>query len=106
MPAHQALDPAYSGRAGRDNDRAQSVGRRGGSMSKSQQKPLFHVTLSDRDEWVVEAESQKEGPRRAAKLKAKPLQGGDQPPRLTIPAPVPVSKRAIIRCISATGAAS
>jgi hypothetical protein len=25
-------------------------------MSKSPEKPLFHVTLSDRDEWVVEAE--------------------------------------------------
>jgi hypothetical protein len=26
------------------------------SMSKSPEKPLFHVILSDRDEWVVEAE--------------------------------------------------
>jgi hypothetical protein len=25
-------------------------------MSKSPEKPLFHVTLSDRDEWVIEAE--------------------------------------------------
>ena len=25
-------------------------------MSKSLEKPLFHVTLSDRDEWVIEAE--------------------------------------------------
>jgi hypothetical protein len=25
-------------------------------MSKSLEKPLFHVTLSDRDEWAVEAE--------------------------------------------------
>ncbi len=25
-------------------------------MSKSPEKPLVHVTLSDRDEWVVEAE--------------------------------------------------
>jgi len=25
-------------------------------MSKSSEKPLFHVILSDRDEWVVEAE--------------------------------------------------
>jgi hypothetical protein len=25
-------------------------------MSKSPEKPFFHVTLSDRDEWVVEAE--------------------------------------------------
>jgi hypothetical protein len=25
-------------------------------MSKSPDKPLFHVTLSDRDEWVIEAE--------------------------------------------------
>ncbi len=26
------------------------------NMSKRPEKPLFHVTLSDRDEWVVEAE--------------------------------------------------
>jgi hypothetical protein len=25
-------------------------------MSKRPEKPFFHVTLSDRDEWVVEAE--------------------------------------------------
>ncbi len=25
-------------------------------MSNSPEKPLFHVTLSDRDQWVVEAE--------------------------------------------------
>ena len=25
-------------------------------MSKSLEKPFFHVTLSDRDEWAVEAE--------------------------------------------------
>ena len=25
-------------------------------MAKSPEKPFFHVTLSDRDEWVIEAE--------------------------------------------------